>query len=121
MSAAVARYRPLKHRIHATERDGQWIAHAERIDTGDRFGIECLAPTEAGARQRLTGWLDWQETHRAALAALQQAERDYHRMIAGSAFASPTEGASPVVQKHALEQVEAARVRLDEVRARKPL
>ena len=44
--------------------------------------------TEAEAIARLTRWLEWQHEHATALAALQQAERDYHRTIAGSAFAS---------------------------------
>jgi len=66
-------------------------------------------------------WADWQREHAAALEALQQAQRAYHRTIAGSAFASPTEGASAIeIQKESLDQLEAARVRLDEIRARKP-
>lgn len=66
-------------------------------------------------------WLAWQREHTAALEALQEAQRAYHRTIAGSAFASPTEGPSAIeMQKEALDAVEAARVRLDEVRARKP-
>jgi hypothetical protein len=66
-------------------------------------------------------WLEWQREHAAALEALQQAQRAYHRTIAGSAFASPTEGPSPVeMQKESLDAVEAARVRLDEIRARQP-
>jgi hypothetical protein len=66
-------------------------------------------------------WLEWQREHAAALEALQQAQRAYHRTIAGSAFASPTEGPSPVeLQKESLDAVEAARVRLDEIRARQP-
>ena len=66
-------------------------------------------------------WLEWQGEHTAALEALQQAQRAYHRTIAGSAFASPTEGPSAIeLQKESLEAVEAARIRLDGVRARKP-
>ena len=110
-----------RYTLIATERDGQWTARAARDDTGDPFGIECTAVSEAEAIDRLTRWLEWQHEHRAALEALQQAERAYHRTIAGSAFASPTEGPSPLeMQKDALEVVEAARVRLDEVRARRP-
>ena len=68
---------------------------------------------------RLTRWLEWQSEHTAALEALQDAERAYHRTIAGSAFASPTEGPTAIeLQKESLAAVEAARVRLDEVRAR---
>ncbi len=111
----------MDYRLQTIERDGQWVAFAERTDTGDRFGIECVAATADEARERLTRWLEWQNAHTEALAALQLAERDYHRTIAGSAFANPTEGPSPIeLQKEALEQVEAARLRLDQVRASKP-
>jgi hypothetical protein len=66
-------------------------------------------------------WLEWQREHTAALEALQQAQRAYHRTIAGSAFASAAEGPSATeLQKESLEALEAARMRLDEVRARKP-
>jgi hypothetical protein len=107
--------------VTATERDGQWIAHAVREDNGDRFGIECAGASEPDAIGRLTEWLEWQHEHASALEALQRAERDYHRTIAGSAFASPTEGPSPLeLQKESLEAVEAARGRLDEIRARQP-
>jgi hypothetical protein len=109
------------YRLICEQRDGQWLARATRADTGDPFGIECGGPTEADATARLTRWLEWQSEHAAALDALQQAERAYHRTIAGSAFASPTEGPSAIeLQKEALEAVEAARLRLDEVRVRKP-
>ena len=66
-------------------------------------------------------WLAWQREHTAALEALQQVQRAYHRTIAGSAFASPTEGPSAAeLQKESLDAVEAARVRLDEIRLLKP-
>jgi hypothetical protein len=107
--------------IKTIERDGQWVAFAERTDNGDRFGIECVDASESAARARLERWMTWQAEHAAALDALQQAERAYHRTIAGSAFANPSEGPSPIeMQKESLEAVEAARVTLDEVRARKP-
>jgi hypothetical protein len=107
--------------VSAVERDGQWVARARRRDTGDPFGIECAGSTEAGAIARLRQWLEWQHEHAAALEALQQAEHAYHRTIAGSAFVSPTEGPSAVeLQRESLNAVEAARVRLDEIRARKP-
>ena len=109
------------YRIIADERDGQWIARALRDDTGDPFGIECAGASETEAIARLTRWLEWQADHAAALADLQHAERAYHRTIAGSAFASPSEGPSAVeMQKESLEALEAARVRLDEIRARRP-
>ena len=110
-----------RFRLVCVERDGQWLAHAEREDNGDPFGIECSGASEADALARLTRWLEWQGEHTAALEALQGAERAYHRTIAGSAFASPTEGPSAIeLQKESLEAVERARLRLDEVRARRP-
>ena len=109
------------YRIVCAQRDGQWVAHAVRADTGDPFGVECGAETEAAAIDRLARWLTWQAEHAAALAALQQAERAYHRTIAGSAFANPTEGPTSIeMQRESLEAVEAARTRLDEIRARRP-
>jgi hypothetical protein len=91
------------------------------VDTGERFGVECAGETEAAAIDRLIRWLTWQDEHAAALEDLQQAERAYHRTVAGSAFVSPLEGPSAIeLQKESLGQLEAARVRLDDVRARKP-
>ena len=108
-------------RIVATERGGQWIARAEDEETGRPFGIECAGATERDAVDRMSRWIEWQREHADALEALQTAERAYHRTIAGSAFANPTEGPSALeLQKESLGAVEAARVRLDEVRARKP-
>ena len=107
--------------VQAAERDGQWMARAAREANGDPFGIECAGATEADAVARLTRWLEWQAEHTAALEALQQAERAYHRTIAGSAFANPMEGPTAIeLQKESLDELEAARVRLDEVRARRP-
>jgi len=109
------------YRLVAAEREGQWVAHAVREDNGDPFGIECAGPTEAAAVDRLVRWLEWQHEHAAALEELQRAERAYHRTLAGSAFANPTEGPSALeLQKESLEALEAARVRLDEIRTRKP-
>ena len=108
-------------RLVTSERDGRWLAHAERAGSGERFGVEYTGASEAEAVERLSRWLEWQHEHTAALEALQRAERAYHRTIAGSAFASAAEGPSAIeLQKESLEQVEAARIRLDEIRARKP-
>src|SRR6266850_463753 len=111
----------MKLRILAMERGGQWIARAEDEETGRPFGIECAGATERDAVDRMSRWIEWQREHAEALEALQTAERAYHRTIAGSAFANPTEGPTALeLQKESLDAVEAARVRLDEVRARKP-
>ena len=111
----------IRYRLVATERDGQFVARAERTDTGDRFGIECTGASADEAAGRLSRWLEWQHEHAAALEDLQRAEQAYHRTIAGSAFASPTEGPSALeMQKESLEAVETARLRLDEIRARRP-
>jgi hypothetical protein len=110
-----------RYRVVSSERDGQWLARAAREDTGDPFGIECTGATEEEADARLTRWLEWQGEHTAALDELQRAEHAYHRTIAGSAFVSPTEGPGAIeLQKESLDAVEAARVRLDEIRARRP-
>jgi len=110
-----------RYRLICAARGERWFAHAEREDNRDPFGVECGGATEAEATERLTRWLEWQAEHASALEALQRAERAYHRTIAGSAFASPTEGPSAIeMQKESLDAVEAARVRLDEVRARRP-
>ena len=108
-------------RIICDERNGDWVARAFRADTGDPFGIECAAPTRDEAIGRLERWIAWQREHAAALEALQQAERAYHRTIAGSAFANPIEGPTSVeIQNESLKAVEAARMRLDQIRGQKP-
>jgi hypothetical protein len=109
-----------QYRLVAVERDGGWTARAESVATGERFGIECAGQTDTAAIERLLQWLTWQHEHASALEALQEAERAYHRTIAGSAFASPIEGPTAIeLQKEAFKRVEAARERLDEIRARK--
>jgi hypothetical protein len=110
-----------RYRTIVTGHEGHWVAHAERSDTGERFGVECSGVSEADAVDRLTRWIEWQHDHAAALEALQQAERAYHRTIAGSAFVSPIEGPSAAeLQQDALDLLKAARLRLDEVRGREP-
>jgi hypothetical protein len=109
------------YRLTAARRGAQFVASAVRADTGKSFGVECSGSSETEALSRLSDWLVWQSEHATALAALQQAEHDFHRAVAGSAFANPAEGPTPVeIQREALDRVEAARRRLDEVRERKP-
>ncbi len=107
------------YRVIATVLNGQWTAHAVREETGERFGIDVTAPTEDEATTRLSSWLEWQREHTTALEALQQAERAYHRAIAGEAFA--TQAGAGAATRESLELVERARARLDDVRARRPL
>jgi len=111
----------VRYRILATLREGQWVARAERVDTGDRFGIECTGASPGEAVEGVERWIEWQHDHAAALEDLQRAEHAYQRTIAASAFANPTEEPSALeMQRESLEAVEAARVRLDEIRARRP-
>jgi hypothetical protein len=87
-------------------------------------------------------WLEWQRDHAAALAALQEAQRAYHRVFVERALASSRQSALGSRQSAAgdqeatdssgasdrpatdvqekLKAVDDARVRLDAVRARKP-
>jgi hypothetical protein len=106
--------------LFAEERAGRWMAHAVDARTRERFGVECSGETEREALDRLSRWLTWQREHADALAALQHAEQAYHRVLAGSAFAGPDEPSAVELQKDSLDQVEAARMRLDEIRARRP-
>lgn len=108
-------------RITARRQEGQWIAYAERTDSGGRVGPLFAGDEEAEVRRRVVAWLEWQQEHAAALAALQDAERSYQRSIAGSAFASAIEDPSPIeIQKESLQRLEEARLRLDEIRKQKP-
>jgi hypothetical protein len=110
-----------QYRIVAAERGGEWTARAELVATGEPFGIECGAETGTAAIECLARWLSWQHEHASALEALQESERVYHRTVAGSAFANPAEGPTALeLQKEAFTKVEAARVRLDEIRAGRP-
>ncbi len=62
----------------------------------------------------------WQREHDAAVEALRKAEEGYQRLIAGSPFL-PGDDPSPVeVQRDALNRLEEARRRLDEVRQQRP-
>ncbi len=63
---------------------------------------------------------EWQREHDAALDALQQAEDAYHRVIAGSPFLSSEDPSAAEVQGEALQRLEEARRRLDEVRQGRP-
>ena len=63
----------------------------------------------------------WQRDHAAALAELQDAQRVYHRTVATTAFAGAAEGPSAAeLRRASLDALDAARIKLDDVRARKP-
>jgi hypothetical protein len=109
------------YRLVTLQRESGWVAHAERTGDGVRFGIDCAGATEEEALDRLASWLNWQHEHAAALAALQGAEADYHRLVAGQAFAAAADaGPLAEMEQAGLAEVEAARERLDEIRVRKP-
>jgi len=72
-------------------------------------------------RDRTARWAEWQREHDAALDALRNAEEACRRVIAGSAFLSASEDPSPAdMQRDALNRLEEARRRLDEVRQARP-
>jgi hypothetical protein len=63
----------------------------------------------------------WQREHAAALAELQDAQRAYHRTVAATAFqGAGEEPSAEEMRRAALDALDAARVKLDDVRARKP-
>jgi len=64
----------------------------------------------------------WQREHAAALAELQEAQRVYHRTVAATAFqAAAEEPTAEEMRRASLEALDAARIKLDEVRGRRPV
>lgn len=64
----------------------------------------------------------WQREHTTALAELQDAQRAYHRTVAATAFqAAADEPSAEEMRRASLDALDAARIRLDDVRARRPL
>ena len=110
-----------RYHLHAADRNGAWTAHAERADSGARFGIECPGSTEPEAVARLERWLNWQHEHASALAALQDVQRAYHRTVAGEAFGRAADGSPVGAERTSLDELEAAGARLADVRARMPI
>ena len=107
--------------IRVSRRDGHSVAHAVRAETGDRFGADFTGGSDDEAVASLTKWLEWQSDHAAALEALQEAERAYHRAVAGHMLAGETDRSSAGQERtECLEQVASVRKRLDDVRARRP-
>ena len=63
----------------------------------------------------------WQREHATALAELQDAQRAYHRTVAATAFQGAAEEPSAEeMRRESLDALDAARIKLDEVRARRP-
>ena len=63
----------------------------------------------------------WQREHAAALEELQDAQRAYHRTVAATAFqGAADEPSAEEMRRASLEALDAARIKLDEVRARRP-
>ena len=63
----------------------------------------------------------WQREHAAALAELQEAQRAYHRTVAATAFQAAEEPTAEEMRRASLEALDAARIKLDEVRGRRPV
>ncbi|MDE3156481.1 MAG: hypothetical protein KGN76_15365 [Acidobacteriota bacterium] len=106
--------------ITARQEGREWIAEARREGRRDNHGPVFRAETPEAALDRCAAWLGWQQEHEAALVALQEAERVYQRAVAAGAFAPPGDGPGPEVASEALQDMEAARVRLEEIRRRQP-
>ena len=105
--------------LDITERQATWCAEARQAPSGMRIGPTATAATTDEAIARLTRWLEWQRDHQDALNALLAAQQAYHRAIAGSAFSSGLAEATEL-QQEALQRIEDARLRLEEVRQAKP-
>lgn len=110
---------PTSYQLFAREQSGSFRAFACRGDSDERYGIETAGASADEAMSKLTRWLEWQHQHTDALERLQDAERGYHRKMAGAAFADDQTGVD-TARKHALETMTAARNHLDDVRARRP-
>ena len=73
-------------------------------------------PVDPEARAR---WAGWQQAHQRALADLQAAGQEYHRLVIEQAFAGGDEAARRQRQD-ALSRLEDCRRRLDELREQQP-
>ena len=66
-------------------------------------------------------FIAWQREHAAALVDLQDAQRAYHRVVATTAFQGAAEEPSAEeMRRAALEALDAARLKLDDIRERRP-
>ena len=105
--------------LDVIERQGQWCAEARQAPSGMRIGPTATSATQDEAIAQLRRWLEWQRDHQEALTALQDAQQAYHRAIAGSAFSSGLAEATEL-QHEALQRIEEARLRLEDVRQAQP-
>lgn len=112
------RFHSLGFRVQLTEDEGIWIASATRIDSGDTFGPPVPGDRADEAAELLARWLEWQQAHTTALAALQDAEASYQRLAAGE-FAV-REDDQRLARRAALMQVDDMRRQLDTVREQRP-
>jgi hypothetical protein len=115
----VVQFGHTSYRLLTREQSGSFVAYACRGESPERFGVETTAASADEAMAKLTRWLEWQHQHTEALDQLQEAERAYHRTIAGAAFTDDQVGPD-AAKKQALDAVTAARNLLDDVRARRP-
>ena len=115
----VVQFGNTSYRLFAKELAGSYLAHACRGEGAERFGIETSGTSADEAISKLTRWLEWQHQHTEALEKLQDAERAYHRTMAGAAFAEDQAGLDSA-RKQTLDAMTAARNHLDDVRARRP-
>lgn len=115
----VVQFGETSYQLFTKEQSGSYLAYACRGGGTERFGIETTGTSADDAISKLTRWLEWQHQHTDALAKLQDAERVYHRTMAGAAFAEDQSG-HDTARKETLETMTAARNHLDDVRARRP-
>jgi hypothetical protein len=100
---------------------GGWTAEARCAESGEVFGPAVADTSADAAMLRLIRWLQWQEGHAHAIDVLREAERAYHRLVAGRAFApAPNDEMPEGVRRAALRDVETARRLLDAIRATRP-
>lgn len=115
----VVQFGNISYQLFAKEHAGSYLAYALRGDGAERFGIETAGASADDAIAKLTRWLEWQHQHADALERLQDAERAYHRAMAGAAFAEDQAGVD-TARKQTLDTMTTARNHLDDVRARRP-
>lgn len=71
-------------------------------------------PDEARAR-----WKGWQQAHQQALAELQVAAQEYHRLVLDQAFVAD-DAEARTRRQQALGRLQARQRRLDELREQQP-